>query len=213
MKITFFIGLILFIGGIGSCTSPDDETVNYSDISPNGKQHDYHEEKDSVKTERPDESAFLTLADTLLPDAGWIKWDSLLFPDRFGASSSEKWILKTEKDSMVLLNYTFKDSLKTKNAFFNWIDCFGPKCTSYSIGDNIRVKGKYAYFLVGEKQLMYLEGLHKMNEKTLRASFYPKPKNENWIYLVQMTPTGKAVWKRIVKGEEQPIIREDAYSQ
>lgn len=212
MRTALLIGMLVLVGGMGSCTSSGEEAVNYSDISPNGKRHDYKEEKDSVKTDRPEKSAFFALADTLIPEAGWIQWDSMLFPDRFGASSSEKWILKTEKDSLIVLNYTFKDSLKTKNAFFNWIDCFGPKCTSYSVGGNIRVKGKYAYFLVGEKQLMYVEGSHKFDEKVIRSSFYAKPKTENWIYLIQMNPTGKAVWKRIVKGEEQPIIREDANS-
>jgi len=212
MKRTFFIGILMLTVGIVGCNSSGDDVVNYSDISPNGKQHNYKEEQDTVDAKRPEKSAFFALADTLIPEAGWIQWDSTLFPDRFGASSSEKWILKTENDSLIVLNYTFKDSLKTKNAFFNWIDCFGPKCTSYVIGDNIRVKGKYAYFLIGEKQLMYLEGSHKMDEKTIRSSFYAKPKTENWIYLVRMTPTGKTVWKRIVKGEEQPIIREDANS-
>ncbi len=189
-----------------SCGSGEGEAVNYSDLSPNSKPKDHSDLTiDSVANEKPTESAYLSLIDSIRPNDTWQKWDTVLFPDRFGASKTEKWIVKGENDSLVLLYFKFKDSLLTKNAFYNWIDCFGAKRTSYTIGGNIKVKGKYSYFFVGDSYIYYIEANKAIKQETIRSQFFKKREKENWLYMVESKPTGKASWKRVVKGEEREI--------
>src|SRR3989338_4079116 len=106
----------------------------------------------------------------------------------------------------------YNDSLRTKNAFFNWIDCFGPKCKSYTVGANIRIPKRAALWLVGSKELVIIEGNKAIDEKLIREILSKDPKKENWLYLVNIPKSGKTTWKRIDKGEEKPIVKTDENS-
>jgi len=196
-----------------SCTQKE-ETVDFSDLAPNSsyKEHKDDTAKAVLTNERPEQSTFLRIVDTLFADSRWVKWDTLLFPDRFGPKTQEKWFAVGSADSLVLLKYEFNDSLKTTNAFFNWIDCFGPKCKSYAIGGNIRIPQRNGLIFVGEKQLIIVEGNKKIDEKVIRSILHKDPKKEKWIYVVTVPKSGKTVWKRVEKGEDKPIIREDENS-
>lgn len=201
---------------VTSCGPSEEETVSFDDLAPNA-QRDYDKENGKqdtliVTNERPDKSPFLRVVDTLMADSRWVKWDTLLFPDRFGPKQQEKWFSIGSNDSLTLLRYEFKDSLRTKNAFFNWIDCFGPKCRSYIVGGNIRIPKRHALVLVGAKQLIVIEGNKAIDEKKIRAVFEKDPKKENWLYLVAIPKSGVTTWRRIDKGEEKPIIRTDENS-
>jgi hypothetical protein len=207
MKISsWFSVLVLLV--LASCGSKEADTVDFDELSPNSKPRKHSElSVDSVSNEKPKESVYLSLIDSLRPEDTWQKWDTILFPDRFGASKTEKWIVKGDNDSLVLLYFKFRDSLLTKNAFYNWIDCFGPKCKSYTVGGNIKIKGKYSYFFVGDSYIYYLEASKAIKPEIIRSHTYGKgkPEKENWLYMVEAKPMGKTVWKRIVKGEEREI--------
>jgi len=209
-----------------ACTSGKEETVDFEDIAPTSERYkdDYKDTVKQVKIvdERPENSLFLKVVDTLMTDASWKKWDTVLYADRFGPKEQEKWIATGKNDSLVLLRYQFRDSSMTKNAFFNWIDCFGPKCKSYVVGDNIRIQRRNALYLIGEKQIVVIEGNRPVNEKTVRETLLlqrsgkakltakqleKEQENENWLYIVNIPKAGKTTWKRIDKGEDKPIIR------
>ncbi|ASS48262.1 MAG: hypothetical protein A3D31_19105 [Candidatus Fluviicola riflensis] len=199
-----------------ACTEQPAETVNYDELAPgSGKYNDKQSDKpidSSIVNERPESSLFLAIVDTMMLESRWVKWDTLLFPDRFGPNAQEKWMTIGTKDSLVLLRYQFKDSLRTKNAFFNWIDCFGPKCKSYTVGANIRIPKRAALWLVGSKELVIIEGNKAIDEKLIREILSKDPKKENWLYLVNIPKSGKTTWKRIDKGEEKPIVKTDENS-
>lgn len=199
-----------------ACSNQPEETVGFDELSPGS---DKYKDKQSGKTidssvvnERPESSLFLAIVDTMMLESRWVKWDTLLFPDRFGPNAQEKWMTIGTKDSLVLLRYQFKDSLRTKNAFFNWIDCFGPKCKSYAVGGNIRIPKRTALWLVGSKELVIIEGNKNIDEKIVRALLNDDPKKENWLYLVSIPKSGKTTWKRIDKGVEKPIVKTDENS-
>lgn len=200
---------------VTSCGEKSEKTVAYDDLAPGSEKYKSAHERDTSavdgKNERPEESPFLVIVDTLMPESRWVQWDTLLFADRFGPLFSEKWQTTGNRDSLVLLRYTFKDSLRTRNAFFNWIDCFGATRKSYTVGDNIRIRGRAALWLVGEKEMVFIESGRPVDEKLVRTLLNkdPKkdPKKENWMYLITIPKSGKTTWKRISKGEEQPIIK------
>lgn len=68
--------------------------------------------------------------------------------DRFTYGSREKINFKSKtevaygSDAMVtpraeLFYYTFSDTTKTKNAFYNWLDCFGSDCAIVRPGEDV----------------------------------------------------------------------------
>lgn len=200
---------------LAACGGKSEKTVAYDQLAPGSDKYKNGEQQENQSIdstdERPEESPFLAIVDTLMETAHWEQWDTLLFADRFGPLFTEKWQTTGDRDSLVLLRYTFRDSLRTRNAFFNWIDCFGPAKKSYVVGDNIRIRGRAALWLVAEKEMIFIESGKAVNEQLIRELLNkdPKkdPKKENWMYLISIPKSGKTTWRRITKGEEQPIIK------
>lgn len=68
--------------------------------------------------------------------------------DRFTFNQREKILFKSKTDvlygseTMVtpraeLFYYTFSDTTKTKNAFYNWLDCFGSDCAMVKLNEDM----------------------------------------------------------------------------
>lgn len=201
------LALLSLLLALFSCKEKT-ETVDFDDLAPNSERYD--EQKPAETTalptdDKPAESPFTGIADTLLPDAKWKKWDTTLFADRFGPKFNEKYFLLSARDSMTLQHYQFADSLKVKNAFFNYLDCFGKQCRSYTVGANLRIPKRNALILVGAKDIYILDGNSKINELAVRRQLEADPKKESWIYVVSIPKSGATTWKRIDKGEEKLI--------
>jgi hypothetical protein len=201
MKSAFF-SLIYLVFVLFACQSESEETVSYADISPSSTKNSTVKKDTSsaVLNEKPTKSLFLQLTDSLFPDATWKVLDTLLFPDRFGANKSEKWVVMTTNDSLTFMQFQFSDSIRTKNAFFNWIDCFGTNCTSFKIGGNVKIKNRNALLLVGNKQLVLIESARKIDEKGIVVSLERDTTKQNWSYLVSMPRKGKSNWKKVKQG-------------
>lgn len=207
MKYTLYALLVLLAT---ACSRPKEETVKLDELAPVSER--YKEGKESanqeipeIKDERPEKSNLLPVIGTLFESVYWHKWDTLLFADRFGPKTAEKWQIVSPSDSLIVLQYTFKDSLRTKNAFFNWIDCFGQGCKSYKIGGNLRLKGRAGLILVGATNLVFFESNKSLDEQKIRAALESDPEKENWLYLVRIPRNGKTIWKKITKGKESQI--------
>ncbi|AEA44811.1 hypothetical protein [Fluviicola taffensis] len=189
---------------IASCSETPTETVSLDDIShTSDKFNDVDDKKEEVKTQddKPKTAFFLVAFDSIYKDASWHKLDSLLFPDRFGPSKLEKWYLLGNKDSIVALHYEFKDSLRTKNAFFNWIDCYGPKCLSYQVGSQFKKQNRNSLFLVGANHLIYIESKYPIPSDKLLPILNEKEKDQNWIYMLEIPGKKKTRWSVIKEGE------------
>lgn len=204
-----YIFPILFI--VVACTSNSDEhAITMDELSGTTSKYDHI---DSVKQvvvaadEKPKQSFFLTAFDSLYKQATWRKMDTFLFPERFGPVFSEKWILYTSTDSIVAFNYEFSDSLKTRNAFFNWLDCFGTTCESYTVGANVKKQKRSRLLLVGHTRMLYIEGKSKIPTEKIIAVFSPTKKDRNWSYVMEIPPYQKTNWYRIEKGEQQAIVK------
>jgi hypothetical protein len=98
------------------------------------------------------------------------------------------------------MQFQFSDSIRTKNAFFNWIDCFGTNCTSFKIGGNVKIKNRNALLLVGNKQLVLIESARKIDEQGIVVSLERDTTKQNWSYLVSMPRKGKSNWKKVKQG-------------
>lgn len=198
--LTVFVALILVV----SCSDDADKTVSLEDISHTSDKFDHIDDDKGeveIKDEKPKKAYFLTAFDSIYTDASWFMLDSLLFPDRFGPSKMEKWYLLNKKDSIVALHYEFKDSLRTKNAFFNWIDCYGPKCSSYQIGSQFKKQSRNSLFLIGANHLVYMESQLPIKTEELIGILNEKKKDRNWIYVLEIPGRKKTRWSTVKEGE------------
>lgn len=205
--LTVFLVLMLFI----SCTDTKQETLSLEDISHTSDKFEHPDEGQElpeIKDQKPEKGYFLTAFDSIYKQASWFKLDSLLFPDRFGPSKMEKWYLLDRKDSIVALHYEFKDSLRTKNAFFNWLDCYGPNCHSYQVGSQFKKQRRNSLFLIGANHLVYLESGYPIATDKLVGILNEKKKDQNWIYVVEIPGRNKTRWSAIREGEKIPLNRQ-----
>jgi hypothetical protein len=210
MKLFTLAVLAFLITLVVSCTDNEKDTISLDDISHTSDKFDHiddSKEIDEIKDEKPKKGYFLIAFDSIYKDASWFMLDSLLFPDRFGPSKMEKWYLLNQKDSIVALHYEFKDSLRTKNAFFNWLDCYGPKCTSYQVGSQFKKQSRNSLFLVGENQLVYMEAKSPIALDKLIGILNEEKEDQNWIYVLEIPGRKKTRWSTIKEGELKELKR------
>ena len=192
--------LTLFV----SCSDDKPDTLSLEDISDTSDKYDHIDDKTKqveIKDEKPKSGYFLAAFDSIYKEVSWFKMDSLLFPDLFGPSKMEKWYLLSSKDSIVALHYEFKDSLRTKNAFFNWIDCYGPKCASYQVGSQFKKQSRNSLFLIGANHLVYVESKKPIAAEKLVAILNEEKEDQNWIYVLEIPGKKKTRWTTIKEGE------------
>jgi len=210
MRLFTLAVLAFLITLVVSCTDTKKNTISLDDISHTSDKFDHiddSKEIDEIKDQKPKKGYFLAAFDSIYKDASWFMLDSLLFPDRFGPSKMEKWVLLTQKDSIVALRYEFKDSLRTKNAFFNWLDCYGPKCTSYQVGSQFKKQSRNSLFLIGENQLVYLEAKSPIELDKLIGILDEEKEDRNWMYVVEIPGSKKTRWSKMKEGELKELKR------
>lgn len=208
------IGVFFVLFLIFSCSEKQENSVDFNEISDreDEKQRTEKQKDLSVDSEKPEESVFLHAFDSIFPEATWTKWDTLLFVDRFRPKQTEKWILVSEKDSLNLSTYNFKDSIQTRNAFFNWLDCFGAKRQNLVVGSMLKVKGRNLQILVNSTSITVVESSRSINQEKLIKSMNHKVKELDYMYLVDSPIGKKTVWSKMKKNKLLKLERNDKNS-
>jgi len=176
-----------------------EEILNIEDITPQAKR-DYSSDTLSKKTETvyPINDY---LIDSLIGHFTISIYDKKMFPERF----SPKWVNKlafvNEKDTMLFCQWSFKDSVQTKNAFYNWIDCFGERCKSIRLGENTKFQRDNFVMLVNDTSINYISSPMKVSEKNWIKYFELDQKIENWKYIIYQRTGAKANWYRVEENE------------
>lgn len=191
-----------------ACTDGNEEKViSFDDLKQIHPEKEYP--ADSVK--KPEavqvEPDFVLAGkmDSLVGKGTWKTWDTLLYPMRFGPEKVFKWIYVSPSDSVATFELCFKDSLKTLNAFYNWLDCFDQKCTSVSVGAPYRNKGRSALLLVSNNSLLFWESKRGIKPEILIEALEKDPEKQNWNYVVSLPKGGKAQWNRVISGEIEKL--------
>ena len=206
LKLFSFLFLSFFLF---SCSNnKKEETVDLSEITSSSER--YKEGKSEVKKKKEKELNFIDTLDVRfkgildslkINDSVVRKLDIVLFPDRFGAKSITKFYWKEKKDSINLLDWEFSDSLKTENAFYNWIDCFGENCKSIKIGDKIKIQKRGLLILVNDKHLLVIDATSKIDCESWIKLVGSQKFGDTWKYIVYQPQKGKSTWMNY-KNEE-----------
>ena len=197
-QLSFFV-LFFFLF---SCSNKKKEkTIDLSKITTSSERY-----KEGKLESKKDKKKKVSFTDTLdvhfkgildslkINDSVVRKLDIVSFPDRFGAKSVTKFYWKEITDSINFIDWEFTDSLKTENAFYNWIDCFGENCRSIKIGDKVKIQKRELLVLVNEKHLIVIDSDKKIDYLKWVSVLKTQLFGENWKYIVFQPKKGKAVW-------------------
>lgn len=115
-----------------SCGTDENEVIDLSKRIPTSEKY-ANDTLNQSKVQEVDTLAAYFDVD-LVPELNLqntkISWNSkATFPERFSAKKIVKLKLSLQNnDTLYFSQWIYKDSLKTMNALFNWMDCFGEKC-------------------------------------------------------------------------------------
>jgi hypothetical protein len=98
----------------------------------------------------------------------------------------------------------FKDTIRTKNALYNWLDCFGPSCKSIKVSEKKNFQRDYMLMLVNDTSITYVSSPVKIDFKSW-LTYFEKLEIENWRLMLEQNAGGKATWSQIKKGEIEAL--------
>lgn len=192
-----FLPLILFFS---ACSDNKESIKDFDKIQPHSNDTIH-----KVKKETTDTNYYwraLYTGDTLK-----LSLDSLHpsfskhFVDRFNAKSYFKNVIFKNGDSINHNRWTFKDSTETKNAFYNWLDCFETHCTSVKLFEPFKSGSSDALIYFSQKSISYISSNQELDKEIwtkYEKLYHPK---DSLKTLLILSKNKKAVWYQYTKNE------------
>lgn len=202
---------LIVLNVLVSCTSPKDEVIDFNELIP--KSERYTDDSEPKQAESDTLSRYF---DRKLALACGLPFDTLsfiedaLFPDRFKPLKTTKLKLINKEGVVFFGQWTYKDSLKTMNAIFNWMDCFGPRCKSLKYLESVNFQSDALLLFMNDTSLTYISSAQALNEKYWQI--YLKEKNgvDLWDLVIVQKKQRKANWYRYdvnESGEDTTFIK------
>lgn len=180
---------ILFACGEGK----KDEVIDMKDITPHSDRDYSQTKKDTVV--KVDLGFDTKIADELgiqVMEINEIK--DPMFPDRFSPKSYKKLALQLKADQITFCQWVYKDSLKTMNALFNWLDCFGPKCKSIKYRFSENFQKDHMLIFVNDTSITYFSSTLPLDEKSWQQFLEQQNGIEEWDNVIIQKAKRKAAW-------------------
>ncbi len=196
--ILYIFFLILPLYTILSCTQEENtETIEVSDIIPEATgDYNYTDSSESQEVELDPLSIALfdEFGNRFQDNQVEVFGDSWTFiPDRVQTDSSFNKVFELDSSAIQLKSWYFSDSLRTINALYNWLDCFGSKCQEVSIADSINVSSESFILLQNNTQLHFVRGEENLNFN-------------NWKKFFGKIITEKNSWNLIIQQRNNDIL-------
>lgn len=192
------ISIISIVLTFFACTKQKEEVIDLHDIIA---ESDNYKEGDTIVSDEKmeDDSTQMVLTDFQengieVTSVSFI--DKSMFPERFGVESSKKYQLNFEGDTIRFYNWRYKDSVKTINAFFNWIDNFGKKGKSIFIGEEKNLQVNPFLLFVSDTSMIFIDAKKNASKKEWVNYFKSKGYSSDWNYILQQSKHGKVRWEQ-----------------
>jgi len=193
----FFLPLIIFFA---ACSDRKESIKDFDKIQPHSNDTIKKLKKESADTNYYWRALYT--GDTLKLSLDSIHPSfSKHFVDRFNAKSFFKNVIYKNGDSINHNRWTFKDSTQTKNAFYNWLDCFGTRCTSVKLFEPFKSGSNEALIYFSQKSISYISSNQVMDKETwtkYEKLYHPK---DSLKTLLILSKNKKAVWYQYTKNE------------
>jgi len=190
-----FIAFLLWT----SCSDKNDyEIVNSENILPQSQgKYEYAEDTSGhQKVELTEIQEFLL---QLFPEVSFdenniLKEREMVFiPNRLGFSNKEETYFTKDSVPFHFIAWTFADSLKTVNAFYNWLDCFGHNCSPVRIDEEINGSKEAFVIWVSNNKISYLASTKNINRNIWQDVFAYNQKKK-WNYIIHQAVRGRINW-------------------
>jgi hypothetical protein len=199
LKWTAIIGIVLFLF---SCGKTEEEVVDLSEVIPQAEK-DYEEvEENETLLESSYEEIFLQ---SFPEEVDLEPIQKRLFPDRFGTDTSYHYEIIIKTDTLNYHKWIYSDSVKTVNAFYNWIDCFGSNCRSFFIGAEENMQPEAMLLTVNDTCMIYLTG--DVDHKKWLEFFEENGYKKEWYYFVEQRKSGRARWYHFENNERIKYLK------
>lgn len=197
----FYSILFAFLFACGN--EKKDKVIDIHDIIPQS-------ERDYVKKETIEKESTFGFNKLVADSIGIqvMEIDSIgeaFFVDRFSPRTIKKLHLQLQADALLYCQWTFKDSTKTKNALYNWIDCYGANCKSIHFGEKVNFQKDNFRIFMNDTSITYISSALKL--KTNDWLHYLKSVHgiEDWKLVIEQSARGKAKWFSVIEDKIEEL--------
>ena len=178
---------------VTSCHSGDKETMRNFD--PTKKIKSAVEEKNGQQVD-----SLFFWEQRYQSDSVKINFDSLQasftrhFLDRFKAKQIIKNKLFQGGDSLLHFRWTFGDTTATKNAFYNWLDCYGTACRSIKLYEPFKIEKQATLIFLNKYSISYIRGKQNLSKESwinFETTVFP---TDSLFLLIVQQPGKNALW-------------------
>lgn len=198
-----FLGLFLLY----SCGNEESEAIDLNDIIEGSDRY----AEDSLNMESQNDvqdtlAVFLTDFTSNGIDASEIKaFEEQFFPDRLGPIATKKFELIGSANTFRYMHWSFPDSAKVINAFYNWMDCFGANCKSIFIGEERLFQSNPFQLFVNDSVLIYIEANESFDFDIWEEYLTQKGYAPDWNYVIEQRKRSKAKWFNFIEEKKTAL--------
>jgi hypothetical protein len=181
---------------LSSCSGEKKEKVlDMSDLTPQPKS-------DTTELKNDKDIAQISLFNLPLADScgiriqEYIEVKDPMFPDRFMPKRKFKLNLSAKEKTLFMGQWTYPDSLKTMNAFFNWLDCFGSECKSFKYGEEVNMQKDAFILFVNDTSITYFSSKSTLELNKWQQYLERHLGIDRWDLVILQQPFKKSVWMR-----------------
>ncbi len=177
-----------------SCAEPKEEVIDMNEIIP--KSERYAEDE----TQEAEDDTVQGLFDVGIAKRIGLTVSKVsvseetMFPDRFNPRSQTKLLINDDQTTIFWGQWVYKDSLKTMNALFNWMDCFGEKCKSVKYLESANFQFDAMLLFVNDTSITYISTDQKLDENQWQKYLEEKYDLDQWDVVVVQRKQRKASW-------------------
>lgn len=119
-----------------------------------------------------------------------------LFPNRLSFEEKNEVFFTIDSISYQYITWTYPDSAKTINAFYNWIDCFGNRCKSIRLHEEKNLSLHAFIIWVKDSSLSYLASDYSLPYNEWKESLFEE--DEEFLFILQQNPRQRVNWKHSI---------------
>lgn len=177
-----------------SCAEPKEEVIDMNELIPRSER--YTEDEADVEEHDTLHGLFdlETAKNVGLLVSKVLVSEETMFPDRFNPRSQAKLLLTVDQSNIFFGQWVYKDSLKTINALFNWMDCFGEKCKSVKYLESTSFQSDAMLMFVNDTSITYISSDQKLDEQLWQSYLEEKYGLDQWDIVVVQRKQRKASW-------------------
>lgn len=202
-----FLTICALVFGFVSCQQEkEDDVIDMRDVIPQSTP------MDSKKTVISKPDTLGSYIDTSILSKLKLNVSSIrnidmdLTPERLSPTSSCMYKMRYKSDSLIYLHWSYRDSIFTKNAFYNWLDCFGKKCKSVRLGESTMMQREGFLLFISDTSITYLSSQQPLKKEDWIAYFEGFSNRKDWRMVVEQKNNAKAKWYQVKESQFTPIL-------